>query len=84
MAKGIQRDNLYREITDKIIAELEEGFVPWVQPWRSSTLCMGLVVAIVILGTDIDEADGGHRQRKLAAKAAPQEQGRASLLSLWF
>ena len=24
MAKGIQRDNLYREITDKIIAELEQ------------------------------------------------------------
>jgi antirestriction protein ArdC len=36
MAKGIQRDNLYREITDKIIAELEQGIVPWVQPWTSS------------------------------------------------
>lgn len=35
MAKGIQRDNLYREITDKIIAELERGIVPWVQPWTS-------------------------------------------------
>jgi antirestriction protein ArdC len=35
MAKGIQRDNLYREITDKIIAELEQGIVPWVQPWTS-------------------------------------------------
>lgn len=33
MAKGIQRDNLYRGITDKIIAELEQGIVPWVQPW---------------------------------------------------
>ena len=27
MAKGKQRDNLYREITDKIIAELEKGIV---------------------------------------------------------
>jgi antirestriction protein ArdC len=35
MAKGIQRDNLYRDITDKIIAELEQGIVPWVQPWSS-------------------------------------------------
>jgi antirestriction protein ArdC len=35
MAKGIQRDNLYREITDKIIVELEKGIVPWVQPWTS-------------------------------------------------
>jgi antirestriction protein ArdC len=35
MAKGIQRDNLYRDITDKIIAELEQGIVPWVQPWTS-------------------------------------------------
>ena len=40
MAKGIRRDNLYREITTKIIAELEQGIVPWVQPWTSnSQLC---------------------------------------------
>jgi antirestriction protein ArdC len=37
MAKGIQRDNLYRDITDKISAELERGIVPWVQPWTSGT-----------------------------------------------
>src|SRR3546814_3328482 len=27
------RASLYQEITDKIIAELEAGRVPWVQPW---------------------------------------------------
>jgi antirestriction protein ArdC len=27
------RTSLYQEITDKIIAELEAGRVPWVQPW---------------------------------------------------
>jgi antirestriction protein ArdC len=37
MAKGIRRDNLYREITDKIIAQLEQGIVPWVQPWTSGS-----------------------------------------------
>jgi antirestriction protein ArdC len=37
MAKGIQRDNLYREITDRIMAELEQGIVPWVQPWTSGS-----------------------------------------------
>jgi antirestriction protein ArdC len=36
MVKGIHKDNIYREITDKIIAELEYGIVPWVQPWSSS------------------------------------------------
>jgi antirestriction protein ArdC len=30
---GSDRANLYDEITDKIIAELEAGRVPWVQPW---------------------------------------------------
>jgi antirestriction protein ArdC len=30
---GESRTNLYDEITDKIIAELEAGSVPWVQPW---------------------------------------------------
>ncbi len=46
MAKGIQRDNLYRDITYKIIAELEQGIVPWVQPWSSARqLCpLGLPV----------------------------------------
>jgi len=46
MAKGIQRDNLYRDITDKIIAELEQGIVPWLQPWTSGKqLCpLGLPV----------------------------------------
>lgn len=30
------RTNLYSEITDKIIAELEAGRVPWVQPWGTA------------------------------------------------
>ena len=29
------RTDLYEEITTRIIAELEEGRVPWVQPWSS-------------------------------------------------
>src|SRR5438874_4495395 len=31
------RTSLYQEITDKIIAELEAGRVPWVQPWETAT-----------------------------------------------
>jgi antirestriction protein ArdC len=30
------RNSLYQEITSKIIAELEQGRVPWVQPWSST------------------------------------------------
>ncbi|MBN9048973.1 MAG: DUF1738 domain-containing protein [Rhizobiales bacterium] len=33
---GHSRANLYDEITDKIIAELEAGRVPWVQPWGTT------------------------------------------------
>jgi antirestriction protein ArdC len=33
---GDSRPGLYQEITDKIIAELEAGRVPWVQPWRTA------------------------------------------------
>lgn len=33
---GSDRTNLYDEITSKIIAELEGGRVPWVQPWGTS------------------------------------------------
>lgn len=33
---GSNRANLYDEITTRIIAELEAGRVPWVQPWGTS------------------------------------------------
>lgn len=35
MQQSVSRNDLYREITEKIIAELEQGTVPWVRPWRS-------------------------------------------------
>jgi antirestriction protein ArdC len=34
---GEDRKSLYQEITDKIIAELEAGRLPWVQPWGTQT-----------------------------------------------
>ncbi len=33
---GQDRANLYDEITDKIIAELEAGRVPWAEPWGTA------------------------------------------------
>ena len=32
-----ERPNLYDEVTQRIIAELESGRVPWVQPWGGGT-----------------------------------------------
>ena len=43
-----QRDNtssrvsLYEEVTARIVRELEQGCVPWVQPWQSSGVAFGL------------------------------------------
>ena len=36
------RTSLYQEITDKIIRELEQGRVPWVQPWGGVSAPLGL------------------------------------------
>ena len=36
------RNSLYQEITDKIIAELGQGRVPWVQPWAGVSAPLGL------------------------------------------
>jgi len=33
---GENRASIYDEITDKIIAELEAGRVPWLQPWGTA------------------------------------------------
>ena len=35
---GNDRAGLYTEITDKIIAELEAGRIPWVQPWGTAAI----------------------------------------------
>ncbi|EPX80562.1 ArdC family protein [Salipiger mucosus] len=36
--KSGPRTTLYDDITDKIIAELEEGRLPWVQPWGTAAV----------------------------------------------
>jgi antirestriction protein ArdC len=36
------RNSLYEEITGKIVAELEQGRVPWVQPWANAGAPLGL------------------------------------------
>ncbi|MYZ47884.1 ArdC family protein [Propylenella binzhouense] len=41
---GPNRASLYQEITDKIIAELEAGRLPWVQPWGSSAVAAPLAM----------------------------------------
>ncbi len=37
MGTAIGRDTIYREITDKIIRDFENGIVPWVRPWQSGS-----------------------------------------------
>ncbi len=37
-----ERANLYQQITDRIIAELEAGRVPWVQPWGTARAGIGM------------------------------------------
>ena len=36
------RTSLYQEITDKIIRELEQGRLPWAQPWGAVKAPLGL------------------------------------------
>jgi antirestriction protein ArdC len=45
MRAGESRASLYDEITDKIIAELEAGRVPWVQPWGTAAAKAPLAMA---------------------------------------
>jgi len=41
-ASGASRVSLYDEVTDRIVRELEQGCVPWVRPWKSSGVSLGL------------------------------------------
>lgn len=42
--KQADRTSLYEEITSRIIAELEAGRLPWVQPWNSSDVAAPLAM----------------------------------------
>ncbi|MBV9840647.1 MAG: DUF1738 domain-containing protein [Sphingomonadaceae bacterium] len=44
LGASADRANLYDEITSKIIAELEAGRLPWVQPWGSSAVSAPLAM----------------------------------------
>lgn len=37
-----ERGNLYQEVTDQIVSELEQGRFPWVQPWGAANASLGL------------------------------------------
>ncbi len=39
---GASRATLYQEVTDRVIRELEQGRVPWVQPWAGARAGLGL------------------------------------------
>ncbi len=41
-SNGAPRANLYQDITDAIICELEKGCVPWVKPWNANTAPLGM------------------------------------------
>jgi antirestriction protein ArdC len=37
-----EKGNLYEEVTARVVAELERGSVPWVQPWGAGKAALGL------------------------------------------
>ena len=43
-ASAIERTDLYQDITDRIIIQLEQGRVPWVQPWDSAAAALDLPI----------------------------------------
>ena len=59
-AHGGERADLYQEITDQIIAELEAGTVPWAQPWDSS---VALDTAEATFALPPERGDGTDLQR---------------------
>lgn len=40
--KGKDGDSLYKEVTERIVWELEQGRMPWVQPWGAAKAALGL------------------------------------------
>lgn len=36
----MNNDNIYQMVTDRIIAEMEKGIIPWQKPWNSGEYCI--------------------------------------------
>jgi len=72
---GRDRTSLYQEITDNIIAELEAGRVPWVQPWgttaaraslampknASTSRCYSGINVLILWGAVVERGFSGQR-----------------------
>jgi antirestriction protein ArdC len=41
-ASGAVRANLYQDVTDAVVRELEQGAVPWVKPWAAASAPLGM------------------------------------------
>lgn len=50
------RPDIYRTVTDRIIAELQAGRVPWIQPWDAAHAAIGLPSFIVSNPAGLDAA----------------------------
>jgi antirestriction protein ArdC len=69
---GNDRASLYNEITDKIIAELEAGRIPWVQPWGTAAIKAPLAMPRnAASSADITRTTNAGAPRRLARSRAP-------------
>lgn len=48
----MQMKDLYRQVTDSIVAELEQGAAPWLKPWRTGSPGTGLLPVNVATGRE--------------------------------
>ena len=70
---GPDRASLYDDITGKIIAELEAGRLPWVQPWGSASVKAPLAMPRnAATGADELPALGQARQRLIHGRPVPE------------
>jgi len=42
MQKTSEKLNLYKIVTDRIVANLEKGVIPWEKPWKSPKFAGGV------------------------------------------
>ena len=70
-----QRQTLYAEVTARVIAELEEGRLPWVQPWGSAA-CACTMPANGVTGRRCDVLPGNQAIGRLARQMETSDAAR--------
>ncbi len=74
-------DNIYQMVTDRIIAEMEKGIIPWQKPWNGGECCISKEELVAEMGAAMLVSTAGIECEKAFKNSVGYLQGWLKALS---